>query len=152
VILERAEALRTALTDAITRDATAFETVMAAFKLPKDSPEEQAARQKTIEAATWNAIQVPLEVAGMAIEVLELAAQAVALGNLNAISDGASGGALAQAALTGAGYNVRINAASLNDPAAAQETLQRLRTLEETADHLEAVIRAELATRGGFTF
>jgi glutamate formiminotransferase/formiminotetrahydrofolate cyclodeaminase len=148
-LLERAEALRLALTATIQEDAEAFAGVMAAYKLPKDTDEEAAARQQAIEAAMFNAAQVPLETASMAVEVLELCQQAVAIGNLNAISDGASGAALARASLTSAGYNVRINVTSLNDPSKGQPLLQEIRQLERRADELEASIRAHLVERGG---
>jgi formiminotetrahydrofolate cyclodeaminase len=71
------------------------------------------------------------------------------LGNLNAISDGATGAALARAALTGAGYNVRINIAGLQDQGPAQKLLGKLRELEGRAARLEEQIRMELVQRGG---
>ena len=148
-LLERAEALRASLKAAIKSDAEAFEAVMRAMKLPKDTDEELALRQKTIDEATLNAARVPLETAHMAVEVMELAAQAVTLGNLNAISDGASGAALARAALSGAGYNVRINVSSLSDPARGADLLEDVRALEQRADGIEAQIRAALVERGG---
>lgn len=148
-ILERAETLRRQLTTAIEADAAAFEAVMAAFKLPKDTPEEAQKRQTAIESATFKAAQVPLEVARNAVEVMHLALQTVSLGNLNAISDAATAAALARAALTGAGYNVRINLASLKDEQAAQPLLEELDALEQRAGTLEAEIRATLSQRGG---
>ena len=54
-------------------------------------------------------------VAQKSVSVMALAERVVALGNLNAISDGASAAAMARAALTSAGYNVRINLAGLAD-------------------------------------
>jgi len=148
-LLERAEALRAALTQAIQVDAEAFEAVMASYRLPKDTDEEAALRQQAVEAAMLNAARVPLETARMAVEVMGLCAQAVAIGNLNAISDGASGAALARAALTGAGYNVRINVSSLGDTSKGETLLQEIRQLESRADQIEASIRKQLVERGG---
>ena len=150
-ILTRAEELRAELTSAIARDAAAFEAVMAAFKLPKDTPEGQSERARSIEAATLEAARVPLEVAGKAVEVLGLAARVVTDGNLNAISDGASASALARASLAGAGYNVRINVASLTNPGAAQDLLEQLRQLEGHASDLEAQVRETMTSRGGIS-
>ena len=150
-VLKRAEDLRAELTESIQRDASAFEAVMAAFKLPKDTPEEQATRTQAIEQATLAAARVPLQVARWSVEVLELAAQAVTVGNLNAISDGATAAALAKAALTGAGYNVRINVGSLQDQGAGQSLLETLAALERRAAELEAQIRVDLSTRGGIS-
>ncbi len=150
-LLERAEALRAQLKAAIQRDAEAFEAVMTAMKLPRDTDEEAAIRQHTIDEATLTAAQVPLETARMAVEVMELAAQAATLGNVNAISDGATGAALGRAALTGASYNVRINIAGLSDPAQGAGLLGELRPLEERASAAEQKIRAAMAERAGIT-
>lgn len=149
-ILGQAERLRAELTQGIEQDAAAFGAVMAAFKLPKDTEEQAALRQQAIQAATLEAARVPLAAAGKAVEVLELALAVVARGNLNAISDGGSAAAQARAALTAAGYNVRINLASLADPGAGQGFLVELRRLEERAAELEAQVWRELSERGGF--
>ncbi len=148
-ILERAETLRRELTAAIEEDAAAFEAVMAAFKLPKDTSEEMQKRQSAIESATLKAAQVPLEVARKVVEVMYLALKTVSYGNLNAISDAATAAALARAALSGAGYNVRINLASLKDEQATQPLLDELEALEQRAGRLEADVRAVLSQRGG---
>ncbi len=148
-ILERAEELRVELIAAVEQDSAAFDLVMSAFKLPKDTPEQQAARSQSIQEATLKAAQVPLEVAGKAVEVMELAAQVVSGGNLNAISDGATGATMARAALTSAGYNVRINVTSLKDQATAQSLLMKLHDLETRAAAIEEKIRADLIGRGG---
>jgi glutamate formiminotransferase/formiminotetrahydrofolate cyclodeaminase len=151
-VLERAEALRRDLTAAIDEDAQAFEAVMAAFKLPKETPEQQAQRAQAVEAATLEAARVPLVVAVKAVEVLSLASQVVTLGNINAISDGASAAAQARAALDGAGYNVRINVLGLQDQARAQPLLDQLVDLESQALVFEEQVRSALVQRGGLTF
>jgi glutamate formiminotransferase/formiminotetrahydrofolate cyclodeaminase len=151
-VLEQAEALRASLTAAIQRDAQAFEAVMAAYKLPKGTPAEQQARSQAVAAAMLQAAQVPLEVARAATQVMKLALQVVKDGNLNAISDGATGSAQARAALSGAGYNVRINVASLPDPAPGQPMLEELRRLEADASRIEAQVQAILRERGGMPF
>jgi glutamate formiminotransferase/formiminotetrahydrofolate cyclodeaminase len=149
---EQAEALRAELTAAIDQDAAAFEAVLAALKLPKGTPEEQQARQGAIQSATLEAARQPLQVARRSLEVMALAQQALALGNLNAISDAGVASALARSALTGAGYNVRINVASLPQPEAGQALLDELRQLEQRAAELESETRQVLRDRGGLTF
>jgi glutamate formiminotransferase/formiminotetrahydrofolate cyclodeaminase len=146
--LARAEELRAALTAAVEQDAAAFNAVMAAYKLPKDTPDQQEARAAAIEGAMLHAARVPLDVARQAAEVMALAVFVVSEGNLNAISDGAVAAAQARAALTGAGYNVRINAQALQDPQAAQELLDELRALEKKAAALENEARMALSRRG----
>ncbi len=150
-IRAEAETLRVDLAAAVNEDAAAFASVMAAFKLPKDSETQIKLRSAEIEKATLAAARVPLQVAGRAARVMELAAQIVAAGNLNAISDGASGAAMARAALTAAGYNVRININSLQDKAAAAGLLRELESFEARANAAEGQIRQFLETRGGFS-
>ena len=145
--LAQAEILRAELTAAIEKDAAAFEEVMAAFRLPKETDAEKASRAQAIQNATLYAAEVPLEVAGKVVTIIDLAATVVAKGNLNAISDGASGAALARAALTTAGYNVRINLASLKDADKIQALLDKLKALETHAGELEAAIRNSLEER-----
>jgi glutamate formiminotransferase / formiminotetrahydrofolate cyclodeaminase len=147
-ILERAETLRASLADDVARDAAAFEQVMAALRMPKESPEAAEERSHQLERATLKAAQVPLEVAEKSVEVLELASQVVAQGNLNAISDAGAAAGLAQAALSGAGLNVRINCASLADKDAAVKLIERLRAIEQIAGELKAQIRGLLEQRG----
>jgi formiminotetrahydrofolate cyclodeaminase len=151
-ILAEAEALRADLGAAVAEDAAAFEAVMAAFRLPKETPEQAGLRAREIERATLTAAQVPLSAAEKAVRVMELAAEVTASGNLNAISDGASGAAMARAALTAAGTNVRINLHSLTDKAPGAALLAQLNSLEARAAVLEASIRRTLETRAGLAF
>ena len=149
VILEQAQRLRSELAAAVVRDATAFERVMAAYKLPKETPDEEAVRAKAVEDALLEAALVPLEVVEKCVKVLELAKHVISRGNLNAISDGASGAGLALAGVRGSGLNVRINAAEFGDKARASEVIGRLEALLEIAVDLEAQIDSTLSERGG---
>jgi formiminotetrahydrofolate cyclodeaminase len=150
-ILNQAERLRRELTAAVDEDAEAFEGVMAAFKLPKVTPGQEKIRAEAIEKATLRAARVPLTVAEKSVSVMALAERAVALGNLNAISDGASAAAMAHAALTSAGYNVRINVNSLADKDAGEPLLSKLHTLEGKAVRLEKNVQKTIQERGGFS-
>jgi len=146
-----AEKLREDLTYAVDDDAGAFEAVMGAYRLPKDTPEEKAARTSSIQSATLNAAHVPLHVAEGAVKVMELALRCVESANSNAISDAASAAAMARASLTAAGYNVRINVASLPDPSVGEGYLSQIRELEAQAVEIEKSIREKLQDRGGFS-
>jgi formiminotetrahydrofolate cyclodeaminase len=148
-ILSQAERLRSELSAAVQADSAAFEAVLAAFKLPKETKVQEEARAAAIELATLNAARVPLATAENAVLVMALAERGVALGNLNAISDGASAAALGRAALMGAGYNVRINLASLSDKTRGEELLARLGVLEKKAARLDKEIRKAMQERGG---
>ncbi|MBI3739292.1 MAG: glutamate formimidoyltransferase [Chloroflexi bacterium] len=145
----QAEALRKELTDAVEDDAAAFEAVMGAFKLPKENEQQQKASNAAIHVATMNAAHVPLHTVKNAVKVMELAAKCAKDGNLNAISDAMSGAVMARAALTAAGYNVRINLNSLEDKSAGEKMLKELKDLEKQADKTEKEIRKTMEERGG---
>jgi glutamate formiminotransferase / formiminotetrahydrofolate cyclodeaminase len=148
-ILAEAEVLRASLTKAVEDDAAAFEAIMQAFKLPKETDAEKAVRSQKIQEATLYATQIPLQTAKDAVSVIGLALKVAQMGNTNAITDGASGAAMARAALTSAGYNVRINLASLKDKAMANAFLADLMALDARAAELNAAVEEVLVERGG---
>ena len=135
-ILSRSEALRASMTAAVQKDANAFIDYMKALKLPKETEQEQQVRKNALIEASFHAAEIPLEVANTALEVLDLAVEVVRLGNKNAITDAATAGVLARAALSGAGMNVRINLMGMEAEPKARTMLDRLATIEENAlDH-----------------
>jgi formiminotetrahydrofolate cyclodeaminase len=146
-ILTQAESLRDDLTQSIQLDAFAFEGVMVAYKLTNDTHEQQEIRRKAIEQATLLATQAPMGMAHKSLRVLELAEQIIQFGNVMALSDGATGAALAKAAIIGAGYNIRINAKDL--PAnLADSYISELAGIEQHAGEIETRIRTALHERG----
>ncbi|MBK6646596.1 MAG: glutamate formimidoyltransferase [Anaerolineales bacterium] len=144
-----AENLRMELTQAVDDDAASFEVLMAKFKLPKDTEEQKSAREAAITQATLNAAHIPLHVAEGAVKVMELALKCARHGLLSAISDAASGFAMARASLTAAAYNVRINVNSLGDKSLGERMLSELADLESAADKLEGEMQAVMKERGG---
>jgi methenyltetrahydrofolate cyclohydrolase len=112
-----------ALADA---DARAYDRVSAAYRMPKATDAEQAARKAAIQEALKGAVDVPIRIMEECLEAIGLAKNAVMNGNANALSDGAAGAELCRAALTVASYNVRINLVSIADPAFARATRTRL--------------------------
>ncbi len=150
LILSQAENLRLRLEEAVTRDAQAFEGVMAAYRLPKESKTEQAERALSIKQATVNAAEVPLQVCRDAVATLALALEAARSGNANAVSDAGSAGAMARASLTAAAMNVRINAAGLDDRERVTAWLEELQGLESTALEHEADFLAAIKERAEF--
>ena len=144
-----AESLRKELTQAVDDDSSAFEAVMGAFKLPKETEEEQIKRNAAIHVATFNAARVPLRVAKDAVKIMDLALKCAKEANANAISDSMSGFAMARAALTAAGFNVKINLNSLADKSVGEKMLEELKELEAKAEDLEKEIRQTMETRGG---
>jgi glutamate formiminotransferase/formiminotetrahydrofolate cyclodeaminase len=148
-IRHQAEQLRAELTQSVDDDAAAFEAVMGAFRLPKDGPAHEKARTAAIELAVLNAARVPLDVATRALRVMELAARCAEVANLNAISDAASAGTLAHAALTAAGYNVRVNAHALAHKETGAPLVFQLGALEERAAMIRDTIKRLIDERGG---
>lgn len=114
---DKADQLRAELTELITTDEEAFNKVMEAFKLPKSSDEEVAARDKAIEDANKEAASVPLTVMGKALDALELALVVSQKGNENSITDAGVAGLVGLAGVEGARYNVLINLQSIKDKA-----------------------------------
>jgi glutamate formiminotransferase/formiminotetrahydrofolate cyclodeaminase len=150
-LILQAETLRTSLTLAVSQDADAFEAVMAAYRLPKETIREQDARQQAVKQATLRAAQVPLEVIEQLVQVLELAEVVAARGNLNAITDAASGAELAQAAIRSASLNVRVNLSGLEDQSGIHAFWEKLQTYEDRAAILGERIRTNVRDRGGPT-
>lgn len=146
--IEKADHLRAELTAAIDEDAAAFQAFLAASRMPKDTPEQQTLRDQALEEATLGAIQVPRTVARRSVELMHLAVQVAQKGNVNAISDAGSAAALARAALTGAGLNVRINCLNLQDRAVVDSLLSELASLEAQAVQAEAAMKLVLSERG----
>ncbi len=107
-------------------DARAYDRVSAAYKAPKATPAEQAARDAAIETALKGACEIPLQVMERCVEVIGVAKNAVQVGNKNAASDGAAGAALCRAALQVAAYNVKINLVALKDLRFAKDTRTRV--------------------------
>lgn len=148
-LVQRADELRAEFVAAEAKDAAAFDAVMAAMKLPRETENEKKARQAALDAATLEASRQPLAVARLALECLTLAREASRLGNTNAISDAGTAAALARAALAGAGLNVRINVHSLGTNKEGAHLLDELRGLETKAAEIENEVRVQVQTRGG---
>ena len=105
----RAEALRKQLEALVQADAEAFLPVAAAYKLPKETPEQQAHKAAVLEKALDRACAVPLEIMGKCAEGIALVEEYAARGSALAVSDAGCAAALCKAALQAASLNVFIN-------------------------------------------
>jgi methenyltetrahydrofolate cyclohydrolase len=148
-MLEEAEAARTEFLDLADRDATAFDGVMSAFKMPKETDAEKAVRSKAIQAGYESAARVPLEIAKRAAELMELARETTEIGNVQAASDGACAGQALASAVWCATYNVEINAAALKDPAKAQALRDEVSALRASTAALLDATNAAFGSRIG---
>ena len=123
-----------ALARAIDEDAAAYEAVMAAFKLPKGTAEEQQRRGEAIQAATRGAAEVPMRVAEAAGELLERLGQLEPMVSPSMMSDLRVGRLMAGAAARGALENVAINLESITDAAYVQGMRGRTAAIERRLD------------------
>jgi len=114
-VLAGAEALRARLADMVAEDIAAFNGLMAAYGLPKQTDDEKAARGAAIQHALIAATEAPLACARACADVIKLSMRAAEVGNRNVISDAGVGALAAQAALRSAALNVDINVPSLQD-------------------------------------
>lgn len=126
----QAQALANALLAGSNADSVAFDKVMAAYRLPKDTQEQKAARSQAIQQAIIGATEVPLQNAGACAGVLALAAQLEGRSNPNAASDLECAVYLASAGLKGALSNAKINIGSIKDERVAAEFANRVSDLQ----------------------
>ncbi|MEO8476102.1 MAG: cyclodeaminase/cyclohydrolase family protein [Actinomycetota bacterium] len=131
-----ADAARKEFLELADTDAHAFDGVMVAFKMPKETAEETAARSAAIQSGYAEAAAVPQSVARKAIHLMELAEDATAMGNAQAASDGLSAAASLYCAALCAIANVEINASAFKDEAKRVGMLDELAGLKGRADEL----------------
>jgi formiminotetrahydrofolate cyclodeaminase len=116
--------------------------------MPKETPEQQAARSQAIQQAYKAAVEPPMRVCTRSLRVLELAAQVAEQGNPSAASDAGVGALLAATALEGAVLNVQINLGSIKDEAFRSTQAEKVRAAEirgqALRDSILAIVRAKL--------
>ena len=133
-VLGQSENLRLRLTGMINDDVAAFNQVMAAYGMPKNSDEEKARRTAAIQEALKRATQVPLSCAKVCFEVMQLAKRAAEKGNVNVVSDAGVAVLAACAALKSAALNVYVNTAAIKDQAFNAQKLAELDNVLAEAD------------------
>ncbi|MFY9607740.1 MAG: cyclodeaminase/cyclohydrolase family protein [Blastocatellia bacterium] len=144
-VREELERLGRRLRELIAEDAASFESVLAAYRLPKETNEQKSARAESIQSAISDAVSVPLETAERSFEVLKLLREIADSGNPNAMPDVAVGSQLAEVAIKGAGYNVTANLVTMTDRHRASEADARVNGLVAEAHALAAEVEAKTA-------
>ncbi len=117
-ILDEADRLRAELRRLVDEDATAYEGVSRAYKIPKVDPQ----RVQAVDAALLAAARPPAEVVKLGRRVLALAQTIEHIGNKNAVSDARVAAMLATTAIDGATENVNANLAGMSDQARAKQS------------------------------
>jgi formiminotetrahydrofolate cyclodeaminase len=141
-VLAASEAARARLQQLLQDDTTAYSGVLVAYRLPKDTDEQKAARHRAVQDGLIVAADVPLEICRVAVEVCRLAKVAAELGNTNAVTDAGIGALLGEAAAVGAALNVRINLGSIEDADYVRHTSAELDGILAEAAALRAEVLA----------
>jgi formiminotetrahydrofolate cyclodeaminase len=106
---------RDTLLGLVDEDTRAYDAIVAARRLPKETPEEKAARKKAIDEATILATTVPMQTAFFSMEAIVKAPVVLEKGNPNCASDAFVAALLLSSAVEGALANVRINLPGITD-------------------------------------
>jgi formiminotetrahydrofolate cyclodeaminase len=148
VLLESSEDLRARLMGMIRADVEAFNAVMGAYGMPKETDDEKARRTAAIQSSLKAATDVPLECAGLCAEVIRLTAPVAEKGNRNVISDAGVAVLAAEAALRSAALNVYVNIGAIQDAEFAADRRRRIEELlagtEKMTEEVYALVRSRL--------
>ncbi|MBA3962283.1 MAG: glutamate formimidoyltransferase [Chthoniobacterales bacterium] len=130
----KAQELKDQLLFFVDEDTEAFNKVMAAFALPKDSAEEKAARSAAIQAANKHAAEIPLRVMETALQSYPLLAAMAEQGNPASISDVGVGLIATRGCIEGAGLNVLVNLSDLKDEAVKTQLGHRVHEISDESE------------------
>ncbi len=147
-ILTQAEELRNTFAVLIDKDTLAFNKVMEAYGLPKETEPQKALRGAAIREATKEATLIPLEVMKHCIDALALTQEVASRGNANSISDAGVSALMLHAACEGAALNVRINLNTLDDSDftgwKTDEVASLLSTSRMMLDEIQAIVEEKM--------
>ncbi len=130
-IKEKLESFKSGFEDLAKKDNEAFDKVMEAFKLPKETDEQKVTRRDAIENATLEAAIVPSNVIKTCKDILPLIEKLAEIGNKNSLSDTGVAASLISAAAEGAYLNVIINCVSMSNQLVANEFIKKSEILYE---------------------
>jgi glutamate formiminotransferase/formiminotetrahydrofolate cyclodeaminase len=137
---EKGKHFYNALLACVEEDTQAFNKLMDVFGLPKTTDAEKSFRKEAIQAATLNAMGIPLKVMQLSCESMEVMKAMAEIGNPNSVSDAGVGALCARTAVRGAWLNVKINASGLADKAKMTEILRQAEAIAVNAETLEGEI------------
>jgi len=146
-ISKQAADFRDKLIRYIDKDSDAYQRVMQAFKLPKNTEEEKNIRAQAVQEGLKQATLIPLRVAEDAFKIIELAGKVVENGNRNAVTDGAVAAMMARTAVLSALYNVKINLNQIKDRSFVDDVTGRVKFYETEIEKKEQKIRSKVVQR-----
>lgn len=140
-LVKDSEAVRARLQELVQEDTEVYAVLAGAFKMPRETDEEKAARDKAIQMACREATMVPFAIAEQCLEVARLSEVAAAIGNVGAVSDAGVAALIADAAAQSAALNVKINLTTIKDQAFNEEKWSAVTDiLTRTAELKEKVV------------
>ena len=137
---EKGIAFQNELLRLVDEDTNAFNKIMEAFRLPKDSEEEQALRNDAIQQATKFAITTPYKVMQRAYDSMQVMKAMAEFGNPNSVTDAAVGALCARTAVRGAFLNVKINCGDCQDKEFVNEILAKGQSIVDKVTDIEKEI------------
>ena len=143
----RGQELKDKLLAAVDADTDAFDVLLAAMRMPKATPEEEALRATALADATAGAAEVPLGVLEACPEVIELNREVAKIGLQASLSDAGVGAQMARAAAAGAYQNVCINLAGLDDATRRRALLERADAAWARTRELHATAEEEILVK-----
>jgi methenyltetrahydrofolate cyclohydrolase len=135
----QADELSRQLQEGSREDALSFQAVRSAYRLPKQSPDEKASRQKAVQTAWQGAARVPMENAERCLQVYERGAELSGRVNPKVQSDYRCALLLARAGLLGCLENVHINLPEIKDPNLAEQMTAQAEALTDRLAVLDAL-------------
>ena len=137
-----------ALLKLVDKDAEAFNQIMSAFKLPKETPEEIAIRKSAIQSATRNAIDVPFSVMQISYQSMGVIEAMAETGNANSVTDAGVGALCAATAVSGAYLNILVNASGFDDKDSIRQLLNEAESIElmakDKCSRILSVVRGKI--------
>ncbi len=130
-MMQTSDQLQAELLELVQKDAESFEPLAAAYRLPKDTEEQKAEKDRVLEQATKDACAVPFEIMEKCAQGIELCGQFAEKGSVMATSDAGAGAIFCRAALQAASLNIYINTKSLKDREYAEQMNQKSDALLE---------------------
>lgn len=145
---EKGKVIYEELLKLVDKDTDAFNQIMEAFKLPKETPDEIAIRKEAVQSATKNAIDVPFRVMQLSYDSMEMIEAMAETGNPNSVTDAGVGALCAATAVSGAYLNVLVNASGFKDKETIGQILSEAASLELLAknkcEKIQLIVRRKL--------
>ena len=139
-LADRGQTVKDDLVRGVDEDTLAFDSVLEAMRMPKDTEEELAVRARAMQEGYKAATRVPFSTVEQCKAALDLCREMVEHADPNMISDVGTGALMARAGVHAAAYNVRINLPSIDDEAFRQEMIEGLQSLVAESDRIAAEV------------